>query len=189
LDQCPLASGRVFDDAIATTLYRGKGFVWPPEKGGVAYYEGLANRSCIAVAHQKWCFGLMIVKKCGDEGCPESAFQSSNEDQFWKRIAACVVIAGEPLAYREMEVDHILPIELERDQEARTARFTEVGISDDFDLNSLVNLVPACRKCNNSKRNLALPSGRIAIMLAHSAYIEPKIHNLIEKYVRQADGG
>lgn len=56
---------------------------------------------------------------------------------------------GTPLEYRQMQVDHITPIEL-----AHVARV------DGNDINNLDNLLPACRPCNYIKSSLMLEKFR-----------------------------
>jgi hypothetical protein len=78
-----------------------------------------------------------------------------------------------------MEVEHILPIELDNDDAAKATKFGELRLPLDFDLNSLENLVPACRSCNKLKRNLNLPPGLVGIFLERARVRTSSIRDAI----------
>jgi hypothetical protein len=61
-------------------------------------------------------------------------------------------LCGEPVNFVEMEVDHILPESLLKDQSALDAALTAFGLPSDFELNSFDNWLPAHRRCNAEKR-------------------------------------
>jgi hypothetical protein len=63
-----------------------------------------------------------------------------------------------------MEVDHLVPESL-GDDATWPATCDTLALSDDFDLNGLGNLVPACSRCNGDKSNRPFRAARLAIDL------------------------
>jgi len=57
---------------------------------------------------------------------------------------------GEPVTYQDFEVDHIIPQSRESDIEDIKKR---LGLSDDFHINSVENLVPSRSGINLQKNN------------------------------------
>jgi 5-methylcytosine-specific restriction endonuclease McrA len=62
-------------------------------------------------------------------------------------------LCSEPLNFRAMEVDHVLPECLHDDQAALTEALIAFGLPQSFDLNSFENWLPAHRHCNLQKLN------------------------------------
>jgi hypothetical protein len=58
----------------------------------------------------------------------------------------------QPVNFHQMEVDHILPESLLKDQSALDAALTDFGLPSNFELNSFENWLPAHRHCNALKR-------------------------------------
>lgn len=93
---------------------------------------------------------------------------------------------GEPLLFNDMEVDHLIPISVEADSGEKASILQQLGQSGEFNFNSFGNFVPACRQCNQRKRDLKLEIGFIAISLAKTLALLPRIEELISKYTAQA---
>lgn len=93
---------------------------------------------------------------------------------------------GGPLLFNDMEVDHLIPISVEADSKRKNSILRQLGQPQDFDFNSFLNLVPSCRQCNQRKRNRELEPGFIAISLAKTKELLPRINGLIVKYTSQA---
>src|ERR1700704_1037426 len=64
-----------------------------------------------------------------------------------RRCAYC----GEPLSYRELEVDHLVPQHLADSPREMRRVLGRLGLPSDFDLNDRRNLLPVHRHCNNRK--------------------------------------
>jgi hypothetical protein len=62
-------------------------------------------------------------------------------------------LCSEPLYFRAMEVDHVLPERLLDDQAALAETLTTFGLPPNFDLNSFEDWLPAHRHCNLQKLN------------------------------------
>lgn len=62
-------------------------------------------------------------------------------------------LCGEPLNFREMAIDHVLPEHLIGDKEERDRALHQFSLPADFDLNSFENWLPAHGPCNVSKHD------------------------------------
>jgi hypothetical protein len=78
-----------------------------------------------------------------------------------KRCAYC----GEPLSYPDLDIDHILPESLPDNPTEWNRVKAELGLDADFGLNSLLNLVPAHRRCNRTKSDDVFHSARARFFL------------------------
>ena len=86
----------------------------------------------------------------------ESILYGSREDslirfalwEVWgQRCAICRVYS----LFQNIQTDHLIPESISIDRLAQIRE--ERNLPDDFDVNGLENLVPACSQCNNRKRN------------------------------------
>ena len=78
-------------------------------------------------------------------------FQYSERRAFWEAYGHACAYCGEPLRFREMHIDHIVPEYLaEKPAEWEIVR-SSLGLSQDFDLRSYANLLPSCSACNSRK--------------------------------------
>lgn len=68
---------------------------------------------------------------------------------------------GEPIQYRQMQIDHIVPSNMEQkvndDVQEYLFELTRAG----FIVDSIENYLPACAACNNKKRNLAFHASNL----------------------------
>jgi WD40 repeat protein len=70
----------------------------------------------------------------------------------------------EPMAFNQMEVEHIIPKSLVGTELANALNIH--GLADDYDLDALMNLVPSCRRCNRDKgRRLAPKVPSVTLLL------------------------
>jgi HNH endonuclease len=74
---------------------------------------------------------------------------------------------GVPIRFADMEIDHIIPKSLAGD-ELRDALNLH-GLPEEFELDSVRNLVPSCRKCNGDKQARVPPDRPIITMMLESA--------------------
>ncbi len=89
----------------------------------------------------------------------------------------------EPIAYDEMELDHLIPKSLAGQELSEALEMH--SLPDDYDLESTRNKVPACRQCNGikSKRIPPLAPG-LTFLLEDAARRAP----LIEEHAKQLRG-
>jgi hypothetical protein len=70
---------------------------------------------------------------------------------LWEAHKRRCTYCGEPLGYRELEVDHIIPQHLGDDPPELVRVLSTLSLPPDFDLDDRRNLLPAHRHCNNRK--------------------------------------
>ena len=61
--------------------------------------------------------------------------------EVWEKYDHCCAYCGKELEYKDMQVDHLIPVQRERFKK----------YSED-EIESIDNLMPSCRRCNNYKR-------------------------------------
>lgn len=83
--------------------------------------------------------------------------------QVWQKYDCCCAYCGEPLHYKEMQVDHILPIKR--------------GGKDEIE-----NCNPSCRQCNFYKSDFTLEEFREQMKTLHERITKPFISRLGIKY-------
>ena len=58
---------------------------------------------------------------------------------------------GKPILYENLEIDHIVPVSLKKDDQRLREIKKHCKLTDDFTIDSLLNLSPTCKKCNLEK--------------------------------------
>ena len=67
---------------------------------------------------------------------------------------------------KTVEIDHIVPESLKDDELAFAEARRQLGLQDDFDVNSFENWMPACRSCNSKKSKMLWhPSLQVQLVL------------------------
>lgn len=90
------------------------------------------------------------------------------------------------ILYREMEVDHIIPQDVFKDNAVKKNILEKLGLEDDFEMNSLENFIPTRRGTNSSKGN-KIELSRILTALAKAKEKKEKVLDLINKYNEESD--
>lgn len=65
---------------------------------------------------------------------------------------------GELVAFKDMQLDHVLPRTLSRNPEKLRRAVEQYGLSAEFEIESYDNWVPSCARCNGRKANHLLKS-------------------------------
>jgi HNH endonuclease len=84
------------------------------------------------------------------------------------------------LEYSELEIDHIVPISIERNASA----MAEYGIDHSFNFDDFQNFAPSCRICNSRKAAHAI--GRASIELKIAQRVQPNIHARIKQLEKES---
>jgi hypothetical protein len=78
-------------------------------------------------------------------------FSIAERVAIWRAWDKKCVYTGEPIAFRDLEIDHIIPEEmLHRPDEIQALR-RRLNLANDFDLNSFANWVPTLHHANRQK--------------------------------------
>jgi|CZKH01.1.fsa_nt_gi 5-methylcytosine-specific restriction endonuclease McrA len=101
---------------------------------------------------------------------------------FNTRRAICLahrklcVYCGEPIAFTDLDIEHIIPETRAQNAEEWAATKAEYGLPDTFDINSLANLVPAHHNpCNLNKGSRLFSPARARYFLEIAASKEPTV--------------
>jgi len=78
------------------------------------------------------------------------------------------------ITFADLDIDHIIPSRLKDQQEELARLQREYELSNDFDIDSLLNLVPSHRHCNLQKKGQVLPKSRALhfLSIAENRYNE-----------------
>ena len=102
------------------------------------------------------------------------------QQAIWECHNCSCFYTHEPIKLIDMQVDHILPEDIEKDSKLKKEQLREYGLEEDFVLNSLENYVPSSRWANRAKSNTILPYADLALKTARrlAPKIRSKINNL-----------
>lgn len=91
-----------------------------------------------------------------------------------------------PLTYKEIELEHILPISLfETKPDDLKLIKSEYDLPDDFEPNDFLNLALACRKCNSKKSNINLSKKGLYLALGIAKRNKSKVLQHLEMLKKQ----
>lgn len=95
-------------------------------------------------------------------------------------------LGTEPLHLVEMEIDHIIPESLLSHPKKLAAALKEFCLPPDFDLNSYENLLPACRRCNNLKRETVFkPTLLVQLNLDKAKDKAPEVARVVKQVIER----
>lgn len=92
---------------------------------------------------------------------------------------------GKPIDYTDMEIDHIIPKSYKDKEDDLKRIFKECGLDNDFELDSLFNLVPVSKYENRRKSNKELSTRAIIYYLELAREKAPIIEEKIDKFRKQ----
>ena len=94
---------------------------------------------------------ILTVKNNG-QNSKRKSIPESLRWAIWEVYSKNCLYCGQPiLSPKELEIDHIIPVEIPSKQLKDICNC--LGINKDFEFNEPINLVPAHRRCNASKSN------------------------------------
>lgn len=92
-------------------------------------------------------------------------FPDSHRTALWRAHNRRCLYCEEPIPWRHLEIDHVVPERLEDDPTAREAALRECGLPMDWEIRGERNLAPACERCNLTKHGSLLPAGQTILLL------------------------
>ncbi len=78
-------------------------------------------------------------------------FTSAERHAIFTVHSGVCYVCDTPVTMKTFEVDHVVPEHLANKPEELAAARTELGLPDDFDVNSYENWAPCCGNCNRKK--------------------------------------
>lgn len=92
---------------------------------------------------------------------------------------------GQPIPYKCLVIDHLLPQNLANDPKQIESLIEKGIIPDDFEMNSLINLVPTTKGKNDRKRGDLFTENALIFFLEQTKKMQIKIEKLIEQYSKK----
>jgi hypothetical protein len=117
---------------------------------------------------------------------PRKALRTSRRAAIWHAHERRCVYCTELVIFADLDVDHIVPSHLKDQPEELAKLLDEYGLSNDFDVDSLLNLVPAHRHCNLQKKGQVLPKSRALHFLSIAENKHDKAYKIELELQKQA---
>jgi len=156
--------------------------LWPPTLAAIELRQGWATRPLSMVdrdmRHPSFVVYTLDV----------STFKvpAAQRIAIWRAHSQRCVYCGEPLSFRELDIDHIIPEDL-KDDECEFQRVkVDCGLPLDFDINSSANFLPVHRHCNRTKSNQILQPVRALYFLEVALGKEPAVRKHIQALALQS---
>jgi len=93
-------------------------------------------------------------------------------------------ICDAPVTMKAFEVEHVVPEHLGKDPEALSDARAELGLPNDFNVNSYENWVPSCGDCNRKKLEMVwTPSLQVQRVLQRARLRGPRAREFAAKVV------
>lgn len=104
---------------------------------------------------------------------------------IWQAGGCACAYCGDPIRFRDTEIDHIVPRSL--DAQSLAEQKVQQGLPADFDINGYENLAPTCAACNRRKSTHVVQAGRLAIELAIASRLKSRVIALVAQFTRQSE--
>jgi hypothetical protein len=116
------------------------------------------------------------------------ALPTSRRAAIWHAHDHRCIYCTEFVTFADLDIDHVIPSYLKEQPEELAKLLDEYGLDNEFDVDSLLNLVPSHRHCNLQKKSQILPKSRAIhfLSIAESKFnkackIELEIKEQIQK--------
>ena len=104
---------------------------------------------------------------------------------LWEAHGRKCAYCGEPVSYRELEIDHIIPQYLGGNLQALAELLSTLGLARDFDLNDTYNLLPAHRYCNAKKAGMVFQPQNARFYLELASKLADRVAKEAQKHLRR----
>ncbi len=113
-------------------------------------------------------------------------FSDIERRAYWEAHNRRCVYCSEPLRFRELFIDHIIPQSLLVKSDELSRLFDQIGVSATFDITSEFNLVPSCNRCNTTKAAKLFEAPRLILILEIAKSKVDKVLHLKGCYQKEA---
>src|ERR1700674_1573793 len=96
---------------------------------------------------------------------------------LWEAHGRKCAYTGEPVAWSELEIDHIIPVKSDAGRKKEVQGAGIIGV--DFDINGFENLLPTKAHRNNQKSHFIANEGSIVFFLSLAAKAKEKAERLL----------
>lgn len=111
----------------------------------------------------------------------------SLREALWLAHGSRCAYTSEPLAYRDLHIDHILPDRLENAPQERARLLAECRVPDSFDLQGPMNLLPVRGRANLQKGGKPFSPSRTVFFLEIAERKAPAVANHLRRIERRRD--
>lgn len=103
--------------------------------------------------------------------------QLSRPERFglWKASHGCCTWCSEQLLFKDVQIDHLIPLDAVASDEARKMIVNRYSLPADFDFSGLENLVPSCPRCNRLKSNQVFEPSPALILIISSVRLKASL--------------
>ena len=105
---------------------------------------------------------------------------------LWEAHGRRCTYCGDPLPYRELEIDHIIPQHLRGNLQSLAELLSTLGLARDFDLNDPRNLQPAHRHCNAKKAGMIFQPQNARFYLELASRVAGRVAKEEQEYLRRS---
>jgi len=111
-------------------------------------------------------------------------FNTKTRVALWRANDRKCFFCSEPIAFRNLEIDHIIPESIEQPQLDKL--LARLNLRSDVDVNAVANLVPTHHDCNRRKGDVLLDDGAVLFFLEMWAQKHDRIRLELERHVKAA---
>lgn len=112
-------------------------------------------------------------------------FSDIDRRSIWEAHGKRCAYCGDPLQFRALFIDHIIPQFLNDAPDGPDALLKLCGLPENFDLHSDFNLVPSCHRCNTQKGAKLFEVQRLIFVLEMAKSKHAKVDELRAKYANE----
>lgn len=107
-------------------------------------------------------------------------FSDDFREAIWNAFDRKCFYDGIPLLLRSMHIDHLIPERLLENRPEFDKVLASLGMKE-FDLNSSLNLVPACQNCNSGKGGINVAANQMILFLNQVRVKQDRLNKLLGK--------
>jgi HNH endonuclease len=107
---------------------------------------------------------------------------------LWEAHKRRCIYCGEPLSYRQVEIDHLIPRHLSAKKDELREILSELKLPENFDLNDRHNLLPVHAHCNREKSGSVFRADTVLYYLERTAGLADEVTRHEQIYLRKSRG-
>lgn len=112
-----------------------------------------------------------MTKQTSDDLVRAALWEAYGKRCFWQ---------DEPIEFFQLEIDHLIPVSLEKHPAQLKKMLKDAGLPAKFDLQGLQNLVPSCRRCNGQKSAVEFSAQQLMILTMKIGRVLPEVQRILK---------
>lgn len=114
----------------------------------------------------------------------EQTFSLEERIAFWKAHGQRCFYDGDPLAFSDLEIDHLVPESYANlSEQERNEALSALNLPHDYDVRAYYNLVSSCKRCNSRKSSKTLRPQFIGLSLATTEPLAESIRKDVQAQI------